>query len=248
MSDFLRPHSGSRKYGVCRDPHCANPSERGAHQSLAPVGAGLPSAAERHRYRMRPRRSPGRQNRLADLHRALIEAGGGAEIDLGDAEVPVDFSGQAIAAAKAVIRDGLAPFDVIPLSPETRAPHLTVSRTTPARRHTPGRPESRPAAPIAPSTRPNSRRGRAVATPPPSRRPARCSMSDRSTGASLHAQPQVPHERSRLGLRLRVRCIAASKATAEGAKSVCRINFSASCAPYSRSMPLSSHSIDSGPS
>jgi hypothetical protein len=62
---------------------------------------------------MRPRRTPGSQNRLAGLHRALIEAQGGAEIDLGDADVPVDFSGQTIAAAKAVIRDGLAPLDAI---------------------------------------------------------------------------------------------------------------------------------------
>ena len=43
------------------------------------------------------------------------------------------------------------------------------------------------------------------------------------------------------------RCIAASKATADGAKSVRRTNASASCAPYSRSIPESSHSIDSGP-
>src|SRR4029078_10546737 len=43
------------------------------------------------------------------------------------------------------------------------------------------------------------------------------------------------------------RAIAASKASAEGAKSLRRTNASASCAPYSRSIPESSHSIDSGP-
>ena len=42
-------------------------------------------------------------------------------------------------------------------------------------------------------------------------------------------------------------CIAASKAISEGAKSVRRTNASASGAPQSRSMPLSSHSIESGP-
>src|SRR6202022_3528383 len=41
---------------------------------------------------------------------------------------------------------------------------------------------------------------------------------------------------------------AASKATFEGAKSVRRTSASASGAPQSRSMPESSHSIDSGPS
>jgi hypothetical protein len=40
---------------------------------------------------------------------------------------------------------------------------------------------------------------------------------------------------------------AASKATSEGAKSVRRTKASASGAPHSRSMPESSHSIDSGP-
>ncbi len=43
------------------------------------------------------------------------------------------------------------------------------------------------------------------------------------------------------------RCIAASKATAEGGKSVRRTNARASRAPYSRSIPESSHSTDSGP-
>ena len=47
--------------------------------------------------------------------------------------------------------------------------------------------------------------------------------------------------------RAHERCIAASKATADGAKSVRRTNASASCAPYSRSIPESSHSMDSGP-
>ena len=42
-------------------------------------------------------------------------------------------------------------------------------------------------------------------------------------------------------------CIAASNASSEGEKSVRRTNASASCAPYPRSMPLSSHSIESGP-
>ena len=41
---------------------------------------------------------------------------------------------------------------------------------------------------------------------------------------------------------------AASKATEEGAKSVRRTNASASGAPQSRSIPESSHSIESGPS
>ena len=40
---------------------------------------------------------------------------------------------------------------------------------------------------------------------------------------------------------------AASKATDDGAKSVRRTNASASGAPQSRSMPESSHSIESGP-
>jgi hypothetical protein len=43
------------------------------------------------------------------------------------------------------------------------------------------------------------------------------------------------------------RCIAASNATSDGGKSVRRTNARASCAPYSRSMPESSHSIESGP-
>ena len=43
------------------------------------------------------------------------------------------------------------------------------------------------------------------------------------------------------------RCMAASNATADGAKSVRRTNASASWAPHSRSMPESSHSIESGP-
>ena len=42
-------------------------------------------------------------------------------------------------------------------------------------------------------------------------------------------------------------CIAASKAISEGEKSVRRTYASASAAPQSRSMPLSSHSIESGP-
>jgi len=42
-------------------------------------------------------------------------------------------------------------------------------------------------------------------------------------------------------------CAAASKATSDGVKSVRRTNASASCAPYSRFIPESSHSIDSGP-
>ena len=42
-------------------------------------------------------------------------------------------------------------------------------------------------------------------------------------------------------------CIAASNATVDGAKSLRRTNASASAAPQSRSMPLSSHSIESGP-
>ena len=42
-------------------------------------------------------------------------------------------------------------------------------------------------------------------------------------------------------------CIAASNAISDGAKSVRRTNASASGAPQSRSMPLSSHSIESGP-
>ena len=42
-------------------------------------------------------------------------------------------------------------------------------------------------------------------------------------------------------------CIAASNAISDGEKSVLRTNASASGAPQSRSMPLSSHSIESGP-
>ena len=42
-------------------------------------------------------------------------------------------------------------------------------------------------------------------------------------------------------------CIAASNAISDGEKSVRRTNASASGAPQSRSMPLSSHSIESGP-
>ena len=42
-------------------------------------------------------------------------------------------------------------------------------------------------------------------------------------------------------------CIAVSKATDEGVSSVSRTKLSASAAPRSRSMPLSSHSTDSGP-
>jgi nucleoside-diphosphate-sugar epimerase len=43
------------------------------------------------------------------------------------------------------------------------------------------------------------------------------------------------------------RCIAASKATFDGAKSAPRTKRRASAAPHSRSMPLSSHSTESGP-
>ena len=42
-------------------------------------------------------------------------------------------------------------------------------------------------------------------------------------------------------------CIAASKAISDAGKSVRRTNASASAAPQSRSIPLSSHSIESGP-
>ena len=45
----------------------------------------------------------------------------------------------------------------------------------------------------------------------------------------------------------RSRANAASNATADGAKSMRRTKLSASRAPHSRSMPESSHSIDSGP-
>ncbi len=41
---------------------------------------------------------------------------------------------------------------------------------------------------------------------------------------------------------------AASNATVEGSKSTLRTNSQASAAPCSRSMPLSSHSTESGPS
>ena len=50
-----------------------------------------------------------------------------------------------------------------------------------------------------------------------------------------------------LGTQLPGRCIAESNAIADGAKSVRRTNASASGAPQSRSIPESSHSIDSGP-
>ena len=43
------------------------------------------------------------------------------------------------------------------------------------------------------------------------------------------------------------RCMAASKASSEAGKSVRRTWASASCAPYSRSIPESSHSTESGP-
>jgi hypothetical protein len=51
----------------------------------------------------------------------------------------------------------------------------------------------------------------------------------------------------RAGQARHVRCMAASKATSEGVKSVRRTNANASCAPHSRSIPESSHSIESGP-
>lgn len=50
---------------------------------------------------------------VADVHRALVRGRGGAEIDLSGAPMRVDFSGRAIADAKGVIRDSLAPFDAI---------------------------------------------------------------------------------------------------------------------------------------
>ena len=50
------------------------------------------------------------------------------------------------------------------------------------------------------------------------------------------------------GRRLVLAREAASNATPDGAKSVLRTNASASRAPYSRSIPESSHSIESGPS
>ena len=53
--------------------------------------------------------------------------------------------------------------------------------------------------------------------------------------------------RSTLGGHHALLCIALSKTTADGAKSVRRTNASASCAPHSRSMPESSHSIERGP-
>jgi nucleoside-diphosphate-sugar epimerase len=45
----------------------------------------------------------------------------------------------------------------------------------------------------------------------------------------------------------RSRCIAASNATSDGAKSAWRTKRTASAAPHSRSIPLSSHSTESGP-
>lgn len=52
--------------------------------------------------------------RLAEtLHRALIRGQGGANVDVTGAGVDIDFSGRAIADLKAVIREALAPFDVI---------------------------------------------------------------------------------------------------------------------------------------
>jgi hypothetical protein len=50
---------------------------------------------------------------LGSLHRALIHGGGGAGLDLTGANVALDFSGRAIADAKAIISDSLAPFDAI---------------------------------------------------------------------------------------------------------------------------------------
>lgn len=50
---------------------------------------------------------------VADMHRALVRGRGGAEIDLTGAPMRVDFSGRAIADAKSVIRDSLAPLDAI---------------------------------------------------------------------------------------------------------------------------------------
>jgi hypothetical protein len=50
---------------------------------------------------------------VADVHRALVRARGGAEIDLARTPMRVDFSGRAIADAKGAIRDALAPFDAV---------------------------------------------------------------------------------------------------------------------------------------
>jgi hypothetical protein len=50
---------------------------------------------------------------VADVHRALVHARGGAEVDLTGAPMRLDFSGRAIADAKAAIRDSLEPFDAI---------------------------------------------------------------------------------------------------------------------------------------
>ena len=61
-------------------------------------------------------------------------------------------------------------------------------------------------------------------------------------GCDLGLRPRgSAHESSRAF------CIAASKAIPDGAKSVRRMNASASGAPHSRSMPLSSHSTGTGP-
>ena len=56
------------------------------------------------------------------------------------------------------------------------------------------------------------------------------------------------HEADLALLGHRYRLVRASKATADGVKSERRTNASASCAPHSRSIPASSHSIESGPS
>ena len=52
----------------------------------------------------------------------------------------------------------------------------------------------------------------------------------------------------RYTLRSASRCIAASNASSDAGKSVRRTKARASWAPYSRSIPESSHSIESGPS
>ena len=69
-------------------------------------------------------------------------------------------------------------------------------------------------------------------------------------GASMDRadHPRADDARPQRSGRAHERCIAASKATSDGGKSIPRTKPSASRAPCVRSMPESSHSIDSGPS
>jgi hypothetical protein len=68
------------------------------------------SLIPRRRLRSRPAISA---PSVADVHRALVHARGGAEVDLTNAPMRLDFSGRGIADAKSAIRELLAPFDAI---------------------------------------------------------------------------------------------------------------------------------------